>query len=223
MRLRLLILVLLAATHARAAVLFSRDYNITGLGRVDQLAFSAVIPLGPLAAVSTVELELSHSYVGELVLTLEAPTGQEFTLLGSDGDRTRVGAGNGLLSGVELYTLRNPAEATLSVTDWDFSGYQPGGTYAAREWPAGAWEAGTWNLTLFNNDRSFAEDGVVGRVTMTGVPVPEPSAVGLLAGGFAAVALRRRRCRVGRGLAASARPTAETFEVVARMSGTGPS
>jgi hypothetical protein len=195
MHLLLFTLALICVPTAGAAVLFSHDYNITGLGRVDQVAFSTDIPLGSLTAMSTVELELTHSYAGELVLTLRSPTGEEFALLDRDGSRTRIGAGNGLLSGVELYTLRNPTEAALSVVDWDFTRYQPGGTYGAREWPTGSWEAGVWNLTLFNDDRSFAEDGVVGAVRITGVLVPEPSASILLPIGGAILGLYRRRIK----------------------------
>lgn len=194
MRSLLITLALLGASPASsAAVLFSRDYNITGFGRFDRDVFSTDIPLGAITSISTVELELTHSYAGELVLTLRAPTGEEFLLLDHDGARTRIGAGNGLLSGVELYTLRNPTEAALSVMDWDFTRYQPGGEYGSREWPSGTWEAGTWNLTLFNDDVSFAEDGVVGTVKIGGTPVPEPSLPVFLTLGAVLVAVYRKR------------------------------
>ena len=118
------------------------------------------------------------------------------------GARTRVGAGSGLLSGVEIYTFSDPAAAALSAADWDFTGYQPGGTYGAREWPTGEWEAGTWNLTLFNDDVSLATDGVVGSVRFNGTPVPEPSGVSLLIAGIGlSLSVRRRSKEVEQGAA----------------------
>jgi Proprotein convertase P-domain len=192
-RILLLIFALIPAFNTKATVLYSHDYNIMGLGSVDQVEFSTDISMGAIIGISSVEIELTHSYVGELVLTLKSPTGQDFLLLDHDGLRTRVGAGNGLLNGVELYTLRDPAEAVFGVVDWDFTRYQPGGNYGAREWPSGSWEAGTWNLSLFSDDVSAFEDGVVGTVRISGLTVPEPSALFLAAAGAVLIGVRRTR------------------------------
>ena len=171
---------LLLAGQCRGAVLFEADYDIVGFGAADAVIFSTDFSVGKVSVVTSLEVELSNSYVGELILTLRSPTGETFSILNNDGFRTRVGAGDTLLSGVELYTFIDPAKAALSVVGWDFTGYQPGGTYGAREWTTGEWNAGTWNLTLFNDDIASAATGVVGSVRFNGEPVPEPSGVFLL-------------------------------------------
>lgn len=184
---------LIGVTSSDGALLFSSDYNITGFGVVDTEVFSTDFSVDAVSVISSLEIELSHSYVGELVLTLRSPTGELFSILDHDGARTRVGAGNGLLSGVESYTFIDPAAAALSAADWDFTGYQPGGTYGAREWASGEWDAGIWNLTLFNDDVSFAIDGVVGSVRLSGRLIPEPSGMVLFITGVGLGLVVRRR------------------------------
>jgi hypothetical protein len=188
-----LLLSFLLSDPCCGSVLFTSDYNIAGFGATDAEIFSTDFSVGAVSVITSLEVELSNSYVGELVLTLRSPTGDTFSTLDNDGLRTRVGAGDSLLNGVELYTFIDPAKAKLSVVDWSFTRYQPGGTYGAREWATGSWESGTWNLTLFNDDIASVASGVVGTVRLNGEPVPEPSGVMLFALGSGLALLARRR------------------------------
>lgn len=193
MRTTTFIAALMIGGHCHGAVLFAAGYDIVGFGGTNAVIFSSDFSVGQVSSITSLEVELSNSYVGEFILTLRSPAGSTFSILRNDGFRTRVGAGDSLLSGVELYTFIDPARAALSVDDWDFTGYQPGGTYGAREWATGEWDAGTWNLTLENDDISSFANGVVGSVRLNGEPIPEASSVLLLFLGAGTFLTRRKR------------------------------
>jgi hypothetical protein len=177
-----------------AGFVYQADYDIVGFGEGDELIIATQIPMGAVAAIEFLEVELSHSYAAEIVLSLTAPSGEEFFILDHNGYRTRIGAGTGVLDGTEVYRFVAPGSGFASVESWDYTGYQPGGTYGAAEWPVGGWDAGTWTLALFNDDVSSFRDGVVGSVTLAATLIPEPASGTMVLLGVGVILYGRSRC-----------------------------
>lgn len=177
--------------HAQAGFVFQADYDIVGFGDRNEQVFSSEFALPSLVAIEFLEVELSHGYAAELILSLTSPTGEPFLILNGNGLRTRVGAGDGTLDGTEAYRFIAPGSGVPGVEDWNATRYQPGGTYGAGEWPVGAWDAGTWTLALLNNDISGIEDAVVGSVALSATVVPEPEAGVLLVFGVSVILFLR--------------------------------
>ena len=136
---------LLLAQPASASIVFSSAYNIENFGEVTETIFSTEFEVDTPWILDEVRIEVTHRYASELELSLSGPEG-EFHLLRKNGARTRVGAGTGTVDGVEPYTLIESGAPLGSVSDWDFTGYKPGGTYDALEWPRGALSPGVSSI-----------------------------------------------------------------------------
>jgi hypothetical protein len=170
----LLLCCTLASPLARAAALFSHDYDIEGFGGSTAQIFSTGFAVNEVWNLDSVSIDVTHEYAAELELSLTSPGAEVFNLLSRNGYRTRVGDGSGTLGGVETYTLIESGAPLGSVTGWDFTGYRAGGTYDALEWPSGILNPGVWTIALRNVDVSGSGGGALGNVTVTGHVVPEP-------------------------------------------------
>ncbi len=168
----LLLSCVLVAEPAGAATLFSHDYDIAGFGERTEQVFATQFTVNKPWTLNAVSIELSHQYASELELSLASPGGDVFYLLNRNGARARVGDGNGTLAGVEIYTLVESGAPLGSVSNWNFKGYQPGGTYDALAWPTGTLDAGVWTIALTNVNVSGLAGGAVGNVTVTGQAGP---------------------------------------------------
>ena len=168
----LLLSCLLLAESAGAATLFSNDYNIAGFGQRTERIFSTEFTVEKPWTLDAVNIEVTHQYASELELSLTSPTGDVFFLLNRNGARTRVGNGSGTLAGVETYTLVESGAPLGSVSNWNFTGYRPGGIYDALEWPSGTRASGVWTIALTNVNVSGLQGGAVGNVTVTGQAGP---------------------------------------------------
>jgi len=170
---------LLVGESAGAATLFSYDYDIAGFGDRTERVFSSQFTVSKPWTLDAVSIEVTHLYASELQLSLSSPGGDVFYLLNRNGARTRVGAGTGALAGLETYTLVESGAPLGGVTNWDFKGYQPGGTYNALTWPTGTLASGVWTIALTNVNVSGSAGGAVGNVSIVGqagppcVPAPQ--------------------------------------------------
>lgn len=145
---------------------FTYDVNVDGQdqGLITDDTFS----LGFVSSIDSIEIDIAHTWGGDLDIRLTAPDGTVYTLMDNESDQG--GSGNfdmglgpfdGSLANVDTYTFVE--SGGLSVYD-DTGGYVVADTFNARSWGGGNHDAGDWNLRIF--DDFFGDDTSIGTVTI---------------------------------------------------------
>lgn len=165
--------------------LFNTSWVSTGGTGVHNFMLPDVI------SVDSIEIELAHTWGGDLRILITGPDGATYTPMdrtlstsGSGNYDLGLVAGSGALSNVALYTFTQ-----AGPTQW-VPGYSAPGMYNAVVWSGGGYSAGMWSVEVI--DTIGGDNGAVGSFTIN-YTIPAPGA-GLMALGFAgAFGLRRRR------------------------------
>ncbi|MFN0137255.1 MAG: PEP-CTERM sorting domain-containing protein [Phycisphaerae bacterium] len=150
-----------------------------------------VIPLpiadsGAVVSIDEVCVDITHTFVSDVVMALFAPNGSSFAIL---IDGREFGSGDDLIglycfeTGAPEFSF-NPAGTTV-----------PTGTYGPNDARGfgdlvGVEKNGTWSLVIL--DLVGQDVGSIGSVSIEMTNVPEPTSIGLLGLGAAAMLLRRR-------------------------------
>lgn len=150
-----------------------------------------VIPLpivdsGTVASIDEVCVDVTHTFVSDVVMALFAPNGTSLAIL---IDGREFGSGDDLIgeycfvTGAPEFTF-NPAGTTV-----------PTGTYGPNDALGfgdlvGVEKNGTWSLLIV--DLALQDVGSIGSVSIDMTNVPEPTSIGLLGLGAVAMLLRRR-------------------------------
>lgn len=160
----------------------------------------------PVGTVSVELTDLFHAYVGDIIATLQSPSGDTMELFHRMGlpevnptyGDSSVFGGTYTLSDAGTITL---AAAALAVGEDETV---PSGTYRTSDSSdvptvlslpfLGDNSAGTWTLSM--TDNGHLDTGVLGGWALELTAIPEPGALGLMAGAtMALLAARRRRVR----------------------------
>ena len=162
---------------------------------------------GPLTGVS-LDLEVAHTWVGDLIITLTRPDSTAFSIMDRPG---RVGSGFGFSSdfvfGSGDYTFTDSGVVLTSVlggSSVPFGDYRTAGvddlpttfnSFVTGLSPAAA--AGTWTLSIRDNASGDSGTFQLARLNLTtAAVVPEPGSAMLnLVLGSAGIALTTRRRR----------------------------
>lgn len=177
------------------------DYNGTGGPLPDLSTLSSTINVPDnfqIADASVMLNNLTHTWVGDLQISLQGPGGQTIDLV----NRVGVPPGAGDSSDYNgTYTFANAgANIWTTAAGLGSTGAIPSGTYAATTAGSGAptngfnsfvgtFSAGNWTLRI--QDFAGGDIGNLGSWKLTLTPVPAPSAAALL--GLAGLAATRRR------------------------------
>jgi hypothetical protein len=154
---------------------------------------STITGVPALISLDQVNINLSHTWAGDLTILLDTPAGTiNITTLGDAAGfnaNTDLGqvAGSGALSNVAPYSFVESGGASwVGSTGPSFL---PGpGPFNAETWTGGAVGAGSYTLHVF--DTAGGDGGSVGGWSIDGT-VPAPGAIALL--GAAGLISRRRR------------------------------
>lgn len=170
------------------------DFNISDFGDTpgDVINFNfdfEAMAGGAIGSISSVSIELSHSWAEDILFSMTASNGSVFELLNGDGDGRDLGDGEETLNGLSTYTFVQAA-GYGGFDDAPAGDFIVGGTYDAHQWGEGPWAPGSWNLSM--RDRFGGDDGAVGSISIDYSLTPAPGAIALFGlGGL--VATRRRR------------------------------
>lgn len=181
----------LGLAGAAMADSYGAAYNVDSVDSGQVVLDTFALPA--IASIDSIDLDIAHTWGGDLEIVLTAPDASQYILMFDDVDQTNSGnfdmglvAANGTLANVATYTFVQ----TGGLTVWNDSvgGVAPGGIYDANAWGAGNHAAGDWTLSIF--DDAGGDVTSIGSVLIT-YTVPAPGALALL--GLAGLAGRRRR------------------------------
>lgn len=157
-----------------------------------------------ITSVNSVTLSgLSHTWMGDLTITLTNPDGDTLFLVHQVGDTTGTAFGDSSDFGGNYTFAAGGADLWAASLNGDGTYVVPGGTYSPfTNNFNGTYtltdlsildnaSAGIWTLTI--EDTANGDGGSLGEWSFDANPVPEPATMLVLAGGAAAIAARRRR------------------------------
>jgi subtilisin-like proprotein convertase family protein len=204
--------ILALAIVAVASSSFAVTFGPSTVGSIpdnDVTGISSTIAIGTgIASVQSITLRgVSHTWVGDLVVTVTAPNGAVVDLFRKIQSGTATGTGDSSnflnadltfeVGGANLWTAAAGGTSAFNI---------PGGTYEpstnllttviATSYAASSFAsfdnqaAGNWTLTAVDN--AGADIGSIASWEINATPVPEPATMTALALGLAAVARRRK-------------------------------
>lgn len=181
-----------AAIAALAVPVSAAAIAGSGVGAIPDGPAGADNPGAPLVitfagvadAFSSVDIDITHSWVGDVSATLEDGNGNTAELLGVDG----VGFGDSSAFGGVYSFAETGGDFAAAVAAVGFGVDVATGTYASANSVAGLIADGSdWTLTVV--DSGAGDPGTVNAATLN--TVPEPGSLALL--GLGGLALLRRR------------------------------
>jgi len=185
--------------------------NDADVGFIDNAKVGSSIDVGVSETITDVEvtIDMNHTWVGDLIVRLEAPDGTALDLIHRTGF---AGGGKGGCCGDSsnlggTYTFSDDGDTSWWATAGALGGdaVMPSGDWAptGADGVLGSFAAtfggldteGTWTLSL--GDWAGGDTGAVTSWTLnivsSGSAIPEPTTAGLLAIGLAGFVARRRR------------------------------
>jgi len=200
----LAILGLLVAAGAAHAVTYTYsgaayaipDNNVAGIS-------TQIMGVPALASINSVSITMTHTWVGDLILTLSngSTTVNLFRRVGQTSTMTGVGDSSNLDGTYVFAASGGDFVAAAAAAATSSAVVAPGNYFSsdtntannssvANGFFAGAQAATNW--TLFSNDNAAGDTGTIETWSIDGSPVPEPTTMAALGLGLAAVARRRR-------------------------------
>ena len=205
---------LVFATVAVASSSFAVTYGPSTVGSIpdnNTTGVSSTIAIGTgIASVQSITLtDISHTWVGDLIITVTAPDGSVVDLMRKLGSGTTGGVGDSsnfnaatitfAVGGADMWALATNG-ANGDTFDIPSGTYAPFGNLftgvASTSYSSSSYAsfdnqlAGNWTIKVL--DTAGADTGAIGSWQIEATPVPEPATMSALALGAVAM-LRRRR------------------------------
>ena len=191
-------------TSAVSAASYDSPLLLTSIPDPGTLITGIVVPDSVTVGNVSVTLSIDHTWVGDLIITLEAPDGTNQQLIcrpGSLNCGADFGNSNNLSALAGTYTFADSGATVLNDATV-LNGYLLGGVYMAstvNDVPVslatafgGVDSSGQWLLNI--QDAEGFDEGVLGSWTLDITPVPVPAAVWLFGSGLLGlVGIARRK------------------------------
>ena len=169
------------------------DNNVAGI------TLSQAVGVATTSVASVTFFGLTHTWVGDVTLTLISPDGISHNLVARIGAPTGTEVGDSsnyagdyrfIDTGGSIWTEATLGDSTYNLRSGDYAPTTIGGAAAPLS-GVGAQAAGTWKI--FANDQAAADTGGWQNARLTLNVVPEPVTMIALGAGLVAMARRRRK------------------------------
>jgi subtilisin-like proprotein convertase family protein len=184
-------------------------YTVPGGPILDNTSLTLTFPVVNTGNVTSIDLtmtNLTHSWVGDLIATLQAPDGTTADIMRRLGATTSSGLGDSSNFGGTYRFIDSGVDPVPPLVALDSNGALPSGDYWATTLGTatnagnkvnlnltfgGHSAAGVWTLTI--SDNAGGDTGTLESATLNVNTVPEPATISALCLGGAGLLVRRRR------------------------------
>lgn len=196
-------LLLIALATVSGSSVFANLYSGAGGAIVDSssVSFNINVP-DAIGTVSFIRLNgLTHTWVGDLIVTVTNASGNSIQLMQRVGSTTSTGVGdssnlNGdyrfINGGANLWTAAAGGDSTFNIPSGDYEASSRDGLFAYLPVSINGLDnsvAGNWTISI--SDNAGGDVGALTTWDIEAAPVPEPATMAAL--GMGALALLRRR------------------------------